>query len=139
MIGEFGEAIVMDWGVASSINGNTDVAGTHGFMAPEQLRGEPADPRADIRAGIDVGRDRHGQAAQSDREEAAAANPADRYATTGELANDVAHFIDGQPVIAYRENILERIGRWIRRNLALVAIVLAYLNMRTIVFFWIRR
>jgi serine/threonine protein kinase len=50
MIGEFGEAIVMDWGVAASIDDRADPAGTHGFMAPEQLRGEPADPRIDIYA-----------------------------------------------------------------------------------------
>ena len=140
MIGEFGEAIVMDWGVAASINERVDVAGTRGFMAPEQLRGEPADPRADIYAlGAMLEPMATDKLLRAIARKAKADNAAERYASARDLAADIAHYIDAQPVIAYHENILERTGRWTRRNLALVAIVVAYLVMRAIVFFWIRR
>ncbi len=140
MIGEFGEAIVMDWGVAASINESADIAGTHGFMAPEQLRGEPADRRVDIYAlGAILETMSADKRLRAIASKARAENADERYATAGDLAMDVARDLDGLPVTAYRENVLERARRWTRRNLALVAIVIAYLIMRAIVFFWIRR
>ncbi len=69
LVGDLGETIVIDWGLAKVI-GETDelsappgtaasdsiktragiVFGTPGFMAPEQLRGNPVDPRCDVYA-----------------------------------------------------------------------------------------
>ena len=63
----------------------------------------------------------------------------DRYATVRALASDIAKWLDDQPVTAYRENIVERLGRWLSRNRALVTIVLAYLVMRVIIIFWFHR
>jgi hypothetical protein len=65
-------------------------------------------------------------------------DPSRRYPTARELGDDVLRFLDGDPVTAYRENALERAGRWLGRNRVLVALVLAYLIMRVIVFFWMR-
>src|SRR5258707_9609287 len=49
MIGEFGEVLVMDWGVAKAIGDCVPaVAGTREFMPPEQERGEPLDATADV-------------------------------------------------------------------------------------------
>ncbi len=41
---------------------------------------------------------------------------ADRYASAGELAEDVQRFLAGEPVAAYRESFLERSWRWCRRH-----------------------
>lgn len=130
MVGEFGEVLVMDWGVANTVG-----AGTRGFMPPEQERGEPLDPTADVYAlgamlKMIPPRSRRLTAiadkCMSPRRE-------ERYANAGELAADIARFIDGQPVRARRESIFERAGHWISRNRALVALILGYLAMRVIV------
>jgi tetratricopeptide (TPR) repeat protein len=40
----------------------------------------------------------------------------DRYPTALALAEDVQRYLAGEPVIAYRENVLERAWRWTRRH-----------------------
>jgi eukaryotic-like serine/threonine-protein kinase len=57
-------------------------------------------------------------------------DPKRRYASAGELAEDLARFVDGFPVLARRPAPLERLVRWIDRNrmlagLAFLSIVLA--------------
>jgi hypothetical protein len=130
--------------VAASIDSTGDeIAGTCGFMAPEQLRGEPVDWRADIFALgailqllVSGGQTRPLRAIC----QKAMANDAEqRYGDVSALASDVARHLDAQPVSAYRENFAERIARWIRRNAALVTVVAAYIVMRVIVFFWVGR
>jgi serine/threonine protein kinase len=143
MVGGFGEVLVMDWGVAAAVDSHAEIAGTKGFMAPEQQRGDPADQRADIfslgailelLAGDAVDKPLRAIAAK-----AMALDPAHRYADAGDLAADVARYLDAQPVSAHRENVFERMARWTRRNVALVAIVIAYIVMRVIVFLWLKR
>src|SRR5262249_57894763 len=69
MVGAFGEALVMDWGLAKCLDEGADdeargrpaaeptdpsatvagsIAGTPAYLAPEQARGEAADERADV-------------------------------------------------------------------------------------------
>jgi serine/threonine-protein kinase len=52
---------------------------------------------------------------------AMALRPQDRYATAQALAADVEHWLADEPVTAYREPLLRRLGRWARRHPALVA------------------
>jgi hypothetical protein len=50
------------------------------------------------------------------------ADPARRYASSGEMAADLARFADGLPVLARRAGFMERSARWINRNRALAAL-----------------
>jgi len=66
LVGELGETVVIDWGLAKELDRADEqveghgpisdltnvgaVLGTPGFMAPEQARGEPLDERADVYA-----------------------------------------------------------------------------------------
>ena len=144
MLGDFGEVLVMDWGVARAAGADSTIlAGTRGFMAPEQEQGTSS-----INSSTDVfalGAMLRAILPNLPRPLAAicakATAPAqrDRYTTAHELAGDVSRWLDGQPVSAYRENVIERAGRWLARNRVLITIIAAYLVMRVIVFLWIRR
>lgn len=63
----------------------------------------------------------------------------DRYSSARELAADVSHLIDDEPVTAYKENAIERTGRFLSKNRFLVLLVLAYLLMRIFFIFTPRR
>ena len=137
MIGEFGSVLVMDWGLATTEGGAT-VGGTPGFMPPDGSTGAAADIYA---LGVIL----NGLAAVLPRRLAAIAMKAsadrevDRYANARELAADVARFLDGVAVSAYHENLIEKVARWLDRNRALIAVLLAYIVMRAIVYFWVGR
>jgi serine/threonine-protein kinase len=144
MLGDFGEVLVMDWGVARE-TGASDamIAGTRGFMAPEQEQGATVDASTDVfalgamlRAILPSSLPRPLAAICT---KASASAKDDRYASVRALANDISNWLGDQPVNAYRENVVERVGRWVSRNRALVTIVLAYLVMRIIVILWVHR
>ena len=131
MVGEFGEVLVMDWGVANG------TGGTPGYMAPEQEAGSVT-PASDVFALGTMLRQMLGDFRAPRRltaimGKATAARAEDRYATARELADDVVRYIDDQPVSALRESVIERGGRWAARNRTLLAVVAAYLVMRAIV------
>ncbi|MEA2337247.1 MAG: eukaryotic-like serine/threonine-protein kinase [Thermoanaerobaculia bacterium] len=144
MLGDFGEVLVMDWGVARQ-TGASDalIAGTRGFMSPEQEQGAAIDASTDVFAlgamlcAILPSNVPRPLAAICTK--ASSPEKANRYASVRDMANDIANWLDGQPIAAYRENIAERAGRWLSRNRALVTIVLAYLVMRIIVILWVHR
>lgn len=50
-----------------------------------------------------------------------ALDPADRYATPRDLADDIEHWLADEPVAAYREPWPERAGRWARQHKPLVS------------------
>ncbi len=135
MVGEFGVVLVMDWGIAG--------VGTPGYMAPEQARGESADPRSDVFAlgavlAFLIRSDAIPRPLAAVIARAMSADPAVRYADAHALAEDVLRYLDQEPVSAYRESVAERAGRWFTRHRALLTLMAAYIVMRVIVFIWMR-
>jgi serine/threonine-protein kinase len=63
---------------------------------------------------------------------ALAGHEAHRYGSARELADDVSRFLDGLPVSAYEENLLEKAYRVVDRNRAAFALVGVYLFVRTL-------
>jgi serine/threonine protein kinase len=152
MLGAFGEVLVMDWGIATAIGEHSNgavVAGTPGFMPPEQAAGAaPADARSDVfalgallEAMLTACPERsrgvpRPLAAIARR--ARASNPAERYASVEAMAREVARFREGAPVDAYRENIFERLARIYRRYRVPIILVLVYMVVRVILLLWLR-
>jgi len=150
MVGAFGEVLVMDWGLAKvggaetgpGSTGESSVLGTPGFMSPEQRKGESArvDARADVyslgallRWMIDGARPR---AVLAICRKATAEEPSDRYPDVPSLAADVTRYLDGDRVSADPESLLRRAVRVANRHRAAIAIVVAYLAIRGLIFFF---
>jgi hypothetical protein len=115
-------------------------------MAPEQAAGaiDLVDARSDIfslgktLAALTAGA-HPPKRLQAIAAKAASADRAERYAGALELSADIERFLGGEPVLAYRETVLERLVRLILHNQALVLLVAAYLLMRIALFFFTRR
>jgi serine/threonine protein kinase len=145
MLGDFGEVLVMDWGLArlaeAAADGAGVVLGTPGYMAPEQARGDQAqvDERSDVYALGAIlhflvsrggpGRDTP-RALEAICRRAMAERPTHRYPSVRELQAEVGRFLDGHAVQVYREGPLERAARLVQRHPMPVALVLTYLLIR---------
>ena len=162
IVGEFGETVVIDWGLAKDLTaaeestvgggpfreGRDDgltsagtILGTPAYMAPEQARGEPVDPRADVFAigamlwelcslekllpGLSGQHHRMLRTSGIDPdlitiiEKALAPDPARRYPDAGALAADLKAFKAGARIAARRYSPWDLLAHWIRRHRAL--------------------
>jgi WD40 repeat protein len=191
LVGELGETIVIDWGLAKLITEADDplvhpvtiepldsiktragiVYGTPGFMAPEQLRGKTVTERCDVYAlGATLYHllcrkpPHHAKTADEMMKAAAHApppsitemiegvppelatiidkclrhDPAERYQTARELAEDLNRFLAGQLVASYQYSPYERLVRFVKRNkvpvaataVLIVGLALAFVRVR---------
>jgi serine/threonine protein kinase len=146
MLGPFGEVLVMDWGIAAraeSAAENHVIAGTPGYMSPEQAAGAvAADARVDVfglgalLAAILRPPVPRPLAAIADR--ARAQDPVARYPSVEALAKEIERFREGKPVDAYRENVTERLLRLYNRYQLPIILVLVYMIVRVILLLWLR-
>jgi serine/threonine protein kinase len=151
MVAEFGEVLVLDWGVATDVGGRdpgfglrdserTTIVGTPEYMAPEQARGDAGvDHRADVFA-LGTLLDAMASAAPlaAIARKARSADPAARYQDVQALAADVGRFLAGQAVGAHREHLIDRLARVGTRYLVPILLVLTYLLARVLML-WLFR
>jgi len=144
MVGQFGEVLVLDWGVAAFRQRETSptVVGTAGYMAPEQSRGESADERSDIHAlGVILEQLLPAPAPKSLRAvcaKASAEQPSGRYQNVSELAEDLRRYREGLPLSAYRETLMERAARVATKYQLPIALIAAYVLMRALLLLFAR-
>lgn len=167
MIGAFGEVLVMDWGVAKLLAPRAldadatgvRVAGTPGFMAPEQAAGGVLGPESDVYAlgallfwllrgtappanPLAMATLLKGQAPRVPRRLRAiismclAIAPAHRYPDASAVVADLARYRAGEAVHALPETLVDRAVRFGVKHHTIILLIAAYLLMRAAVAWW---
>ncbi len=137
MVGEFGEVLVLDWGLARTLRATLPSvlirAGTEGFMSPEQQRGEiNVDARSDVFALGRLLAELHvdGREITAIVAKSTALLLAERYASVIELLADVHRFQAGLEVLALPDNAWTKLARSYRNYRAAIWLVATYAIMR---------
>lgn len=129
------------------------VLGTPGYMSPEQMRGDPGiDHRTDVfslgailwfmlkgTSSISgYGKVGGTKPLQAICTKAMAVSPDDRYQSAREMMAEITRFLDGEPVSAYPEGLMDRGLRIIAKHRVAVVLVTVYLLMRILFIFLAR-
>jgi eukaryotic-like serine/threonine-protein kinase len=142
MVGEFGEVLVLDWGIATEwqrADGRWQIAGTAEYMAPEQVRGDAVDHRADVFAlGAMLEAIADTPPVLAIARKARSDDPAARYPDVRALAADINRFLAGCAVQAHRERVLDRLARFGRRYRLPILLVFVYLVVRVLLLWFVR-
>ena len=142
MVGPFGEVLVMDWGLAMLLRDRKpgDIGGTPGYMAPELTRGkgQSLDERNDVYSlgailqFLVPGRNTD-RPLRAIIEKAIQPDPASRYADVKALASDIAAYLDGLPVAAHPESVVDSVRRFLQKHRLAIGLVLAYAAVRLLI------
>ena len=136
-----------DTTLLSGATGHGTVMGTPGYMSPEQERGDVGhlDARSDIFSlgallrFLTAGGPHPDKALEAMCSKATAPRPGDRYEAVPELAEDVSRYLDGLPIRARRESLVEKLARLYRRDRFFILLIGAYLLMRVLILFFFHR
>jgi len=137
------------------LTGQGSVLGTRGYMSPEQTRTDiEIDHRTDIFSlgailtfmltgsapgELPTASDSVPRPLRAICEKAMAFEPNARYQSAREMTADITHYLNGEPVSAYPETLLERSGRVLNQHRTAVVLVAVYLLMRVLFILFARR